>query len=70
MGTQGRVVRSYQSFRRLPRRSNPNAGKDYEEDIDGYDEMVIIKYTRIEDHCEHHIGLIIGKAHIAYLPRK
>ena len=39
------------------------------EETDGYDEMVVLKDIRFESHCEHHMVAIIGKAHIAYLPR-
>jgi len=38
------------------------------EEIDGYDEMVVLRDIRFESHCEHHILPIIGRAHVAYLP--
>ena len=38
------------------------------EEINGYDEMVILRNVRFESHCEHHIAPIIGHAHIGYLP--
>ena len=40
------------------------------EEVEGYDEMVLLKNMRLESHCEHHIAPIIGTAHIAYLPSK
>jgi len=40
------------------------------EEVEGYDEMVLLKNMRLESHCEHHMVPIIGKAHIAYLPNK
>ena len=40
------------------------------EEVDGYDEMVVLKDIRFESHCEHHLAPIIGRAHIAYLPNK
>ncbi len=40
------------------------------EEVEGYDEMVIIKHIRLESHCEHHIVPILGKAHVAYIPDK
>lgn len=70
VGTPDRVVRSYEEF---------FAGYDEDpvailertfEQIDGYDEMVVLRGIRIESHCEHHMLPIIGKAHIAYLPDK
>jgi GTP cyclohydrolase I len=38
------------------------------EEVEGYDEMVVLRNVRFESHCEHHIAPIIGKAHVAYLP--
>ncbi len=40
------------------------------EEVEGYDEMVIVKNIRLESHCEHHMVPIIGKADIAYIPDK
>jgi GTP cyclohydrolase I len=39
------------------------------EEIDGYDEMVVLRDVRFESHCEHHIAPIIGQACVAYVPR-
>ncbi len=39
------------------------------EEIDGYDEMVVLRDVRFESHCEHHIAPIIGRAAVAYVPR-
>ena len=38
------------------------------EEVEGYDDMVVLRNVRFESHCEHHVAPIIGKAHIAYLP--
>jgi GTP cyclohydrolase I len=38
------------------------------EEVEGYDEMVVLKDIAFESHCEHHMAPIIGKAHVAYLP--
>ena len=54
--------------------------KGYEEDpckhlsrtfheVGGYDEIVLLKDIPFQSHCEHHMAPIIGKAHIAYLPK-
>ncbi len=40
------------------------------EEVDDYDEMVVMKNMRFESHCEHHLAPIIGIAHIAYMPDK
>ncbi|MEO1042108.1 MAG: GTP cyclohydrolase I FolE [Pseudomonadota bacterium] len=40
------------------------------EEVDGYDDIVLLKDIRLESMCEHHIAPIIGTAHIAYMPHK
>ena len=40
------------------------------EEVEGYDEMVVLRDIRFESHCEHHISPIIGRVHIGYLPNK
>ncbi len=40
------------------------------EEIEGYDDMVVLKDIRFESHCEHHLAPIIGRAHVGYLPTK
>ncbi len=68
-GTPERVVRSYQDFYR---------GYDVDpvallqrtfEEVEGYDELVLLRDIRFESHCEHHMAPIIGRAHVGYLPR-
>ena len=68
VGTPDRVVRSYEEF-------FAGYGEDPREilqrtfgEIDGYDEMVVLRDIRIESHCEHHMVPIIGRVHVAYLP--
>ena len=38
-------------------------------EVNGYDEIVALTHIDFNSHCEHHIAPIIGKAHVAYLPR-
>ena len=38
------------------------------EEVEGYDEMVILRDIQFESHCEHHMAPIIGQAHVGYLP--
>ncbi len=38
------------------------------EEVDGYDEMVLLRDIPFESHCEHHLAPIIGRAHVAYMP--
>ena len=39
------------------------------EEHEDYDEIVVLRDIRFESHCEHHIAPIVGKVHVAYLPR-
>jgi GTP cyclohydrolase I len=39
------------------------------EEVEGYDEMIILRDITFESHCEHHMAPIIGRAHVGYLPR-
>jgi GTP cyclohydrolase I len=71
VGTPDRVVRAYQEC---------FAGYDAEdpretlqrtfEEVEGYDEVVILRDIQLDSHCEHHLAPIIGKVHIGYLPDK
>lgn len=38
------------------------------EEIEGYDEMIVLRGIRFESHCEHHLAPIIGQAWVAYIP--
>jgi GTP cyclohydrolase I len=38
------------------------------EEVDGYDEMIVLRDISFESHCEHHMAPIIGVAHVGYLP--
>ena len=39
------------------------------EEVEGYDEMIVLRDIEFESHCEHHMAPIIGRAHVGYLPR-
>tara|TARA_B100000902_G_scaffold224856_1_gene213522 strand:+ start:351 stop:947 length:597 start_codon:yes stop_codon:yes gene_type:complete len=66
--TPDRVVRSYGEFFE-GYNIDPEAAlaKTFEE-VEGYDEMVIVRNIRVESHCEHHMVPIIGIAHVGYIP--
>jgi GTP cyclohydrolase I len=38
------------------------------EEVEGYDDMIVLKDIRFESHCEHHLAPIMGRAHVGYLP--
>lgn len=68
--TPKRVVNAYKDFF-AGYDQNPEEvlGKTFEE-IEGYDDMVLLKDMRLESHCEHHMVPFIGFAHVAYIPDK
>jgi GTP cyclohydrolase I len=66
--TPARVVKSYDEFFAGYQIDPAEVLKKTFSDVDGYDEMVVLKDIRFESYCEHHMVPIIGKAHIAYLP--
>jgi GTP cyclohydrolase IA len=38
------------------------------EEVEGYDELVVLRDIAFESHCEHHMAPIIGRVHVGYLP--
>ena len=38
------------------------------DEIEGYDEMVVLRGVRFESRCEHHLAPIVGRAWVAYAP--
>jgi GTP cyclohydrolase I len=66
--TPARVVRAYEAFfsgyQQDPREI---LARTFSE-VDGYDELIVLKDIRFESYCEHHMLPIIGRAHVAYLP--
>ena len=67
--TPKRVIRSYKDFF-SGYNSDPREilSKKFKE-VDGYDEIIILKNIRLESHCEHHMVPFIGTAHVGYLPK-
>ena len=68
--TPKRVVRAYEQFFSGYEMDPKEVLSKVFEEVEGYDEMVIVKDIRVESHCEHHIVPILGKAHVGYLPNK
>ena len=68
--TPDRVVRSYNEFfAGYTEDPEKVLGKTFEE-VEGYDEVVIVRNIRVESHCEHHMVPIVGVAHVGYIPNK
>lgn len=66
--TPGRVVRAYEEFFEG---YNEDPYKELTrtfEEVEGYNDMVMLRDINVESHCEHHMVAILGKAHIAYVP--
>jgi GTP cyclohydrolase IA len=40
------------------------------EEVEGYDDMIVLRNIRFESHCEHHLAPIVGRVHVGYLPNK
>jgi len=38
------------------------------EEVEGYDEVVLVSDIEVFSHCEHHMAPFVGKAHVAYIP--
>ena len=70
LDTPRRVVKSYREFFSGYEADPAEILTRTFSETDGYDEMIVLKDIRFESHCEHHMAPIIGRAHIAYLPRK
>ena len=65
--TPKRVVNAYQDwFSGYDEDPNAILKKTFSE-VEGYDEIIMLRDIRIESHCEHHVAPFIGSAHVAYL---
>ena len=69
-GTPDRVARSYDEFFSGYREDPKQILERTFEEVEGYDEVVLLKDIEFASHCEHHKVPIIGRAHVAYLPDK
>ena len=69
LGTPDRVVRSYDEFFAGYYEDPVSVLERTFEETDGYDEMVLLRDIEFNSHCEHHMVPIVGRAHVAYLPR-
>ncbi len=70
LDTPSRVARSYLEFYRGYDEDPVSMLERTFEEVEGYDEIVLLRDIRVESHCEHHMLPIIGRAHVAYLPHK
>ena len=68
VGTPDRVARAYKEFFAGYEQDPEEILRTTFEEVEGYDEMVLVRDIGVESHCEHHMVPIIGRAHIAYIP--
>jgi GTP cyclohydrolase I len=68
--TPSRVARSYLEFFKGYAQDPVAILERTFEEVDGYDEIVLLRDIRLESHCEHHMVPIVGRAHVAYLPHR
>ncbi|MGO2958397.1 MAG: GTP cyclohydrolase I FolE [Acetobacter sp.] len=68
--TPARVVRAYEEFFEGYNTDPHTLLQRTFSEVEGYDEIVLLRDIRFESHCEHHLAPIIGRAHVAYLPSK
>lgn len=70
VGTPGRVARAWKEFCVGYTEDPMEMLERTFEEVEGYDDMVMLRNIRMESHCEHHMVPILGVAHIAYMPDK
>tara|TARA_Y100000816_G_scaffold73544_2_gene49516 strand:- start:4906 stop:5517 length:612 start_codon:yes stop_codon:yes gene_type:complete len=68
--TPKRVIKAYEEFFAGYNEDPTEVLSKTFEQVEGYDEMVIVKNIRVESHCEHHMVPILGVAHVGYIPDK
>jgi len=68
LDTPGRVARAYEDWFSGYADDPVEFLRRTFQDVDGYDEMIVLRDISFESHCEHHMAPIIGKAHVGYLP--
>ena len=68
--TPARVVRAYEDWFRGYEQDPVEYLKRTFEEVEGYDELIVLRDIPFESHCEHHMAAIIGVAHVGYLPRR
>ena len=68
LDTPSRVVSAYEDwFSGYEQDPEDYLTRTFEE-VEGYDDMVVLRDISFESHCEHHMAPIIGRAHVGYLP--
>jgi len=66
--TPARVARAYEDWFSGYKEDPVSFLERTFEEVDGYDELIVLRDIEFESHCEHHMAPIIGHAHVGYLP--
>ena len=66
--TPARVARSYEEFYQGYGQDPVALLERTFSEVEGYNEIVLLRDIRLESHCEHHMVPIVGRAHVAYMP--
>ncbi|CCJ06315.1 GTP cyclohydrolase I FolE [Methylocystis sp. SC2] len=66
--TPRRVVKAYEEFFSGYRESADEVLSKVFEEVEGYDDLVLVRDIPFTSHCEHHVVPFVGKTHIAYYP--
>ena len=66
--TPARVARAFEEFFSGYGQDPAEILQKTFEEIEGYDEMIVLRGIRFESHCEHHMAPIVGQAWVAYVP--
>ena len=70
LDTPQRVVRAFEEFFSGYTEDPEKMLERTFEEVENYDDIVMLRDISMQSHCEHHLVPILGKAHIAYLPNK
>ena len=66
--TPARVARAFEEFFSGYQENPAEILEKTFEELEGYEEMIVLRDIRFESHCEHHMAPIIGRAWVAYIP--
>ena len=68
--TPKRVIKAYEEFFAGYSEDPEKILKKTFDDVKGYNDIVMLKNIDFQSHCEHHMVPIVGRVHIAYIPKK
>jgi GTP cyclohydrolase I len=67
--TPKRVTRSYEEFFKGYEQDPAKILNKTFKDVEGYDEMIVLRDITFESYCEHHMVPFTGRVHVAYIPK-